>query len=67
LLGATGAQGLMVTMLSRARAVTVAILGLAAMVVLQIANRVIAARMQRKLRELRERAARAVPESPSVG
>jgi uncharacterized membrane protein YbhN (UPF0104 family) len=57
LLGASGAQGLVVTMMSRVRSVTVAILGLGAMVALQIANRLTTARMQRKLRELRERAA----------
>lgn len=57
LLGATGAQGLIVAMVSRARSVLIAILGLGAMAAMSIADRFAAARLQRKLRELRERAA----------
>jgi uncharacterized membrane protein YbhN (UPF0104 family) len=54
ILGATGPQGLLVAMLQRARSVSVAILGLGAMATLQIVNRFAQARIQRKLRELRE-------------
>lgn len=57
LLGATGPQGLVIAMIARARAVTVAILGLGAMAALWIGDRVASARIQRKLRALRARAA----------
>jgi hypothetical protein len=57
LLGATGAQGLIVAMTSRARTVLVAILGLGAFAGMAIADRVASARLQRKLRILRARAA----------
>ena len=56
LLGATGPQGLVVAMLARARTVSVAILGLGVMAAISIGDRFTAARLQRKLRELRERA-----------
>lgn len=56
LLGATGPQGLLVAMITRARTVTVAVLGLGVMAAMSIADRLAAARLQRKLRELRERA-----------
>jgi uncharacterized membrane protein YbhN (UPF0104 family) len=56
LLGATGPQGLIVSMISRARTVTMAILGLGVMAALSIGDRFTAARLQRKLRELRARA-----------
>ena len=55
LLGATGPQGLVVSMINRARAVSVAILGLGVMAAMSIADRLAAARMQRKLRALRAR------------
>lgn len=53
LLGATGPQGLLVTMLNRARSVAVAVLGLGAMVVLTVMSRVQQSRIQRKIRELK--------------
>jgi len=56
LLGATGPQGLIVSMISRARTVTMAFLGLGVMAALSIGDRFTAARLQRKLRELRARA-----------
>lgn len=59
LLGATGAQGLLIAMLNRARAFSVAILGLGAMVALTTIDRVVALRIQRRLRALRDRAAAA--------
>ncbi|HWU91608.1 MAG TPA: lysylphosphatidylglycerol synthase transmembrane domain-containing protein [Kofleriaceae bacterium] len=57
LLGATGAQGLLVAMVGRARSVLVAFLGLGAMAALTVADRVASIRLQRKLRALRARAA----------
>ena len=56
-LGSSGPHGMAMTMLNRARSVTVAILGLGAMAAMYVANRLVSARMQRKLRALRERAA----------
>jgi hypothetical protein len=56
LLGATGPQGLIVAMITRARTVTIAVLGLGAMAAMSIVDRFAAARLQRKLRELRARA-----------
>ncbi|MDQ3367169.1 MAG: flippase-like domain-containing protein [Myxococcota bacterium] len=53
LLGATGPQGLLVTMLNRARSVSVAILGLCAMAVLQVVNRLEVAKIHRKLQALK--------------
>ncbi len=61
LLGATGPQGLVASMINRARTVTVAVLGLGVMAAMSIADRFAAARLQRKLRELRERAGAAAP------
>lgn len=49
ILGATGPQGLMVAMLSRARGVAVAILGLVAMALIQIDGRVANHRVRKKL------------------
>ena len=56
ILGATGPQGLLVSMLQRARSLSIAILGLLAMAVLQIDQRITQARIQKKLRELRTQA-----------
>lgn len=53
LLGATGAQGLLVTMLNRARSVAVAILGLGAMIAMTALSRWQQARIQRKIKELK--------------
>jgi len=57
LVGATGAYGVVITVLNRARSITVAILGLGAMAVLHTVNRLALARMRRKLDALRQRAA----------
>jgi uncharacterized protein (TIRG00374 family) len=57
-LGSSGPHGMAVTMLNRARSVTVAILGLGAMAVMWVANRIVQARIQKKLSALRERAGR---------
>lgn len=54
ILGATGPQGLLVAMLQRARSVSVAMLGLGVFALLQIINRLSQAKIQKKLRELRE-------------
>ena len=62
-LGSTGPHGMAVTMLNRARSVTVAILGLGAMAAMYGANKIVSARMQRKLAALRERAAAAAHSS----
>jgi hypothetical protein len=59
LLGATGAQGLAVAMLNRVRTLSFAILGLGVMAGMSIADRFAMARLQRKLRALRARAAAA--------
>ena len=56
-----------VTMLNRARSVTVAILGLGAMAAMYGANKIVSARMQRKLTALRERAAAAAATAPHPG
>ncbi len=56
LLGASGPQGLVVAMVSRARTVSVAVLGLGVMAAMSIADRLAAGRLQRKLQALRERA-----------
>lgn len=57
LLGATGPQGILVTMMNRARSVIVALLGLVAMAILQITTRLAVSRMRDKIDVLRERAA----------
>lgn len=57
LLGATGAQGLLIAMLNRARSISVALLGLGAMAAMTAIDRVAAAAVQRKLAALRARAA----------
>lgn len=57
LLGATSEQGLLVAMLNRGRTIAAAFVGLGAMAVLQIANRLAMSRIQRKLQQLRDRAA----------
>lgn len=57
LLGATGPQGFLVTMINRTRSVTVALLGLVAMAVLEITSRLAVARMRGRIDVLRERAA----------
>lgn len=54
-LGATGAHGVVVTMLNRGRSVLVAILGLGALVALYAIDRVNLARRRRRLGALRER------------
>jgi len=56
LLGATGPQGLFVTMLSRARTVAVAILGLAMMAGLTVLDRLFKRRIQLKIAALKEKA-----------
>lgn len=62
LLGATGEQGLLVTMLNRARSVAVAILGLGAMVVMTGLSRLQQSRIQRKIRNMKaELSAKAEP------
>jgi len=55
LVGATGATGVVITMLNRGRTVIVAILGLLAMAAINVANRVAQARIDRKLRAMRQR------------
>ena len=55
MLGATGAQGITVAMLGRGRSLTIAVLGLVALAVLQIVDRVALAGMRRRLRELHAR------------
>jgi hypothetical protein len=56
LVGAAGAYGVVLTMLNRARSIMVAILGLGAMTAMHVVNRLVTARMHRKLAQLRERA-----------
>jgi len=58
-LGGTGAHGLLVAMISRARTVLIAFLGLGVMAAMSIADRIVSARLQRKLQALRARAAAA--------
>ena len=53
LLGASGEQGMFVALLSRARSVAVAVVGLCAMVVLQAQQRLAHARIHRKIDELK--------------
>lgn len=65
ILGATGPQGLLVAMLQRARSLSVAILGLVVFAAIQVINRIGQARIQRKLRELREQHANDVAPSPT--
>ena len=55
-LGATGLLGVAITMINRARSVTVAILGLGAMALVHLFNRLGLARMHRKLAALRAKA-----------
>jgi uncharacterized membrane protein YbhN (UPF0104 family) len=62
ILGATGPQGLLVTMLQRARSVSIAILGLAVFGIMQLLNRFAQARIQRKIKELREQQDQPAPE-----
>ncbi|MEO8700179.1 MAG: lysylphosphatidylglycerol synthase transmembrane domain-containing protein [Kofleriaceae bacterium] len=62
--GAEGSFGVVLTMLNRARSVAVAMLGLAAMAVIQVVNRLASARIHRRLHALRDRAAAAT--EPSV-
>jgi uncharacterized membrane protein YbhN (UPF0104 family) len=57
LVGATGAYGMVITMLNRARSISVAILGLGAMLAMHTVNRLSLARMHRKLETLRDKAA----------
>jgi len=57
LLGATGPQGLVVAMVGRARTVAVAVLGLGVMAAMSIADKLATARLQKRLRALRARAA----------
>ncbi len=57
LLGATGEQGLFVTLLTRARSVTVAMLGLGMMAVLTILDRLFKRRIQQKILTMRAEAA----------
>jgi uncharacterized protein (TIRG00374 family) len=56
LVGATGAYGVVVTVLNRARSVTVAILGLGAMAAMHLVDRVGVMRMRKKLDKLRAKA-----------
>ena len=53
MLGATGAQGLLITMLSRARMITIAVLGLIAMAGIYTHDRVRQTAMRRRLEALR--------------
>ena len=55
-LGATGLLGVAITMINRARSVTVAMLGLVAMAIVHLFNRLGLSRMHRKLEELRAKA-----------
>lgn len=57
LLGATGEQGLFVTLLSRARSVAVAMLGLGMMAVLTVLDRLFKRRIQQKIVTMRAEAA----------
>jgi hypothetical protein len=57
MLGATGAQGLLITMLTRARMIAIAMLGLVAMAAIYAYDRIQLRGMRRRLRELRDRAA----------
>lgn len=57
LTGATGAFGVVITVLNRARSIIVAILGLGGMLAIHIVNRVSLARMHHRLEVLREKAA----------
>jgi uncharacterized membrane protein YbhN (UPF0104 family) len=62
LLGASGAHGAIVTMLNRARSLSVALVGFAVMAVVHTMNRLLLARMHAKLRDHH---VRAVPTSPA--
>jgi uncharacterized protein (TIRG00374 family) len=53
LVGASGPHGVVVTLLNRARSLSVAILGLGAMAVMYALDRLVLARMRRRLHELR--------------
>ncbi len=55
LVGASGSYGMVMTMLNRARSLIVAILGLFAMALMHVLNRLDQARMSRKLKAMRER------------
>jgi uncharacterized protein (TIRG00374 family) len=63
LLGATGPQGLLVTMMNRARSVCVAVLGLGAMVVMTALSRWQQTRIQRRIKELK---AELKPDAPKA-
>lgn len=56
LTGASGAHGVVITLLNRARSIAIAILGLGAMLVLHTLDRLALARMQRRLEGLRDKA-----------
>jgi len=53
MVGASGEQGMFVALLSRARSVSVAVVGLGAMIVLQAQHRLAHARIHRKIDELK--------------
>lgn len=66
ILGATGPQGLLVAMLQRARSVSVAMLGLGVFAIMQIINRLSQAKIQKKIRELREQQSDAAAAEPAT-
>lgn len=57
LLGATGPQGILVTMMNRARSVIVALLGLGVLLIMQIKSRATTSKIRDKIDELQQRAA----------
>ncbi len=64
LLGASGPQGLLVTMLNRALSLSVAILGLGGLAALQVVNRIEVGKVRRKLQQIK--AARSREEAVSA-
>ncbi len=60
LAGASGAHGIVITLLNRARSISVAILGLAGMAVMHTVNRLALRKMHRRLDQLKEKAAEQV-------
>jgi uncharacterized membrane protein YbhN (UPF0104 family) len=66
-LGASGAHGVFVTMLSRARSIVIAAIGLIVMGVVHTINRVDIARRHKKLLALREQVSASAPASSSSG
>jgi len=60
LVGATGAHGVVITMLNRARSITIAILGLFGMLLMHAVNRHALRRMHRRLAQLKDKAAHEV-------